>query len=220
MHAMAYRLRLDIKDVIIRNIKRLNSITAIQISNAYLIKISDITFWNNSSPLIHLYHVNHVIFVGYSRISSNTGQGINIEFVKKLEVRNSTISLKNSTSERGMMTLYSVKDIQLSHSKLTFENNTCLQLPSNIWGAVLLVQETSLYLFNSILLFSHNSAPLSGGITLIKADITITNSSALFVHNESFNGGAMSLYQESKIFAKFKGCDPQYRKTKLFNYCH
>ena len=137
-----------------------------------------------------------------------------IQLGKKLEIRNSTIALKNNTSERGIMMLYSMNHIYLSHSNLIFKNNSCLQLPFNTWGAVLLVQLTSLYLFFSTLSFSNNSAPLSGGITLIKSHITITNSSALFVHNRGGNGGAMALYQGSGILAKTKleGCDPQHRR--------
>ena len=245
--------QLDISNIIIRNINRLNLTTAIKIWYANVVNISHITFWNNSSPLIDLKSIELVKLIGYNKISFNTGQGIAIASVnyirqsidimfvsvvlmkhcrieifnnfdstlaiqlgRKLEIRNSTIALKNNTSERGIMMLDSMKHICLIHSKLTFENNTCLQVPLkfNIWGAVMLLQETSLYLFSSTLLFSYNSAPLSGGITLIKSDIIFTNSSAMFVHNKGGNGGAIALYQGSNVNAKTKleGCDAQHRR--------
>ena len=68
--------QLDISNVIIRSINRLNSTTAVNIWHANVVIISDVTFWNNSSPLIDFYTVDRVKFVGYNKISFNTGQGI------------------------------------------------------------------------------------------------------------------------------------------------
>ena len=231
--------QLDIYSVVIRNLKRLNSITAINIWVASMVKLSDITFCNNSSPLLRLQETNILKFIGNNKIEFNIGQGIDIfvvgvvimkhskieicnnfnsmliiTLVTNLDIRNSTISIKNNTSERGIMTLNDVKNTSFIHSKLIFMNNTCLQLPFNTWGAVMLLQSSQLYLFSSTLLFRNNSAPLSGGITFIKSDTTFTNSSAVFEYNQGGNGGAMAFYQGSGILAKtwLKGCDSQHKR--------
>ena len=105
--------------------------------------------------------------------------------------------IDNTSKERGIMGMDTVY-FKSSYSTVLFQNNSALQ--SKIEGAVLLLEKTRVDLdFDSRMLFTRNSALLSGGITLLDSTISFEDSGMSFEYNKGGNGGGMAFYDRSHI---------------------
>ena len=132
-------------------------------------------------------------------------------------IQNSQVSFVNNTSEGPVMEIAGI--VSLYTSSITFENNTSINThqfhkytleidstsedkwsTTNQYCAILLVSSSTVYFFNSQVQFINNSAQYySGGITLIDGNLIFDNSTAIFMHNEGGDGGAMAFYGKSFI---------------------
>ena len=146
------------------------------------------------------------------KLCNNYVQGVLVGIYEQsnLTMLESKLIFSNNTSEQGGIMVLEDAHSSFLNSEISFENNTNEQF--NNWDAsyissytILLLQQSSAASFlQSIVLFHYNSAPISGGITLISSHLIFQNSSAIFEYNQGGDGGAMAFYQKSYIVTRGK----------------
>ena len=140
-------------------------------------ELSVIEFTNNhiGEDLLRIYRTN-VVWITYTAMAF----------------------LNNTSEGKGIMTMDNVY-YQSSYSSVIFQYNSALR--STTAGAVMLLEKTGVELyFESSMFFSHNSALLSGGITLSdSSSISFEDSAMVFEYNKGGNGGAIAFYDRSYI---------------------
>ena len=125
------------------------------------------------------------------------------ELSSKFYLNRNTLVFEDNHVEGAVMQLDVVRLLALK-SKVIFRKNINLQnerLASDpIPTAMLLILSSNCSFQQSTLTFSHNTAVLSGGITLIDSIIYFTtNTKILFEYNEGGDGGGMAFYEKSCI---------------------
>ena len=123
-----------------------------------------------------------------------------------LYIYKSTIILEDNYVVSGAVMYLNAIHLQVYNSKIIFRRNKSLQAEGiNSTGihlnAVLLLQNTEcLFSLHSTLNFSHNTATLSGGITLFNSNVQFVPTTMIyFEHNEGGDGGGMAFYRGSYI---------------------
>ena len=96
--------------------------------------------------------------------------------------------------------------LHVYNSNIIFRKNKSLQIgnlkSTTKLGAVLFLQNSECsFTQKSALIFSHNIATLSGGITLISSviEFALSDTKILFEFNEGGDGGAIAFYDKSYI---------------------
>ena len=128
------------------------------------------------------------------------------ELSSKLYLYTSTLIFEDNHVKGAIMHL-NVVHLQVYNSNVSFRRNKSLQTgnlsSTSIPSAVLFLQNSEFFLFRgSTLVFSHNIAALSGGITLMSSTVLFStkfNTTILFEFNEGGDGGGMAFYENSYI---------------------
>ena len=112
------------------------------------------------------------------------------------------IAFRNNQVEHGgVMIFQETGKVKMYNSKIAFENNACLD--SSIRStddAILLLLNSRVTLHQSDLKFHNNTAPTTGGLTLINTILFTTGKvNASFEYNSGMDGGALSFYERSRI---------------------
>ena len=142
---------------------------------------SQINFVNNSCQQLSIMKCNG----GVSFISYNT----------YIAFRN------NQVKHGGVMIFQKTERIEMYTSKIIFENNACLDSSTrSADDAILLFLNSYVTFHQSDFKFHNNTAPTTGGLTLIDTSIyTKCEVNADFEYNSGTDGGALSFYEESRI---------------------
>ena len=115
-----------------------------------------------------------------------------------------TVTFVNNTSTQGGILVMDEVYFKSSYSSVSFQNNSALL--SKTRGGIMLLKQTKADLdFDSKMLFIHNRALLSGGITLLDSGIPLEDSTMSFEYNEGGNGGAIAFYDGSFIMKSRAG---------------
>ena len=161
---------------------------------------SRIEFCNNHND----YSEALFMFVGDSNLKQKS----------LLRIIKSTVTFEDNIARGAIMLSYEAV-VRVSKTHLTFKRNTGLffkflttfHSAARVGpGAILLLHgSTDATISNSSVLFSNNSAGLSGGITLVSSTIDIEpHCHIVFEHNEGGDGGGMAFYERSSIRRPFK----------------
>ena len=205
----------------------------------------NVTFWNNSTPMLSLTQINDIVIGGQIEFSDNiilgqelTSMNIQVGIIRNVQVMQySTIKLHNNYLKGPLVCLHDINNLKMVESNWFFINNTSQQggimviedaftsfINSEIkfgnnttegldgWdityitsSTMLLLQESAeAYFLQSKIIFRHNSASDSGGITLINSHLIFENSNATFEYNEGGDGGAMAFYEKSYMLVRGK----------------
>ena len=146
------------------------------------------------------------------------------ELYPNLYIYKSTIIFKDNHVLGGAVMFLDAIHLHVYNSKIIFRRNKSLQTPlsesfnsPNIYpNAVLFLQNTEcLFLLHSTLNFSHNTAILSGGITLFNSNVQfVTPTLIYFEYNEGGDGGGMAFYTGSYIRRQDSLSKWYYNETK------
>ena len=120
--------------------------------------------------------------------------------------KKSTLSFEDNHVLSGAVMCLDMTHLRVYNSKIIFRRNKSLQTESinNTRinpNAVLFLQNTEcLFSLHSTLNFSHNTALLSGGITLFNSNVQFVPTAMIyFEYNEGGDGGGMAFYRGSYI---------------------
>ena len=112
------------------------------------------------------------------------------------------IAFRNNQVERGGIMIFRETEIVKTYnSEIIFENNACLDSSTRSTDdAILLFLNSHVTFHQSDLKFNNNTAPTTGGLTLIDTSIYTTGKvNASFEYNSGTDGGALSFYEQSRI---------------------
>ena len=107
----------------------------------------------------------------------------------------------NQVKHGGVMIFQETERVEMYNSEITFENNACLDSSvRSTDDAILLLLNLCVTFHLSDLRFHNNTAPTTGGLTLINTSLfTVGNVNASFKYNSGTDGGALSFYEQSRI---------------------
>lgn len=107
--------------------------------------------------------------------------------------------INNTVTEGGVLPIRSTNG-RITNAKISFLNNTSIDFDNTAGdAAVMLLKYSAIQMNDSTISFIANSYPLSGGLTMVKAELDARNISANFELNLGSNGGGISLYEHSHI---------------------
>ena len=167
-----------------------NGIVMRQVMTAWTASNSTLRIENN------LCRLSLFIFEGVAKLYPN------LYIYKK-----STLIFENNHVLDGAVMRLDAIHLHVNNSKIIFRRNKSLRTDSinstSVYdlNAVLFLQNTKcLFSLHSTLNFSHNTAVLSGGITLFNSNILfVTTTLIYFEYNEGGDGGGMAFYKRSYI---------------------
>ena len=106
--------------------------------------------------------------------------------------------MHNNIVENGAVVEISSNSMEFHHLYAKFDNNYGFETENT---SILLIFDTDITMIDTTLVFSHNKAKLSGGITFVSSRLSVSSIfTANFSNNEGGDGGAMSFYKKSSAY--------------------
>ena len=103
----------------------------------------------------------------------------------------------NIIDKSGIFSIINTRG-RIINVKISFINNTSIGFEDKLGHAgVMLVQQSVIGMNDSTVKFEANSSPLSGGLTMIRTELDVSNISGKFMDNRGKDGGGLSLYERS-----------------------
>ena len=193
------------------------------------ISLTNVTFMNNSSPLVSMTDVDTVTINGHCFFNFNHGESGIFIHTKALNVsRDTELEMNFNNVEKYLLRISLYGEGHVStwfYTVIHVHNNTVekgavVEISSNSmefhhlyakfdnnYGfetentAIMLILDANITMVDTSLAFSQNKAKISGGITFVSSHLSIFSVfTANFNNNEGGDGGAISFYKKSNVY--------------------